>query len=121
MKHCLIVDDSSSIRRVARRILEGFGFRVSEAENCSDALAMCAAAMPDGILIDWRMPDQDCFIVASRLRRMPHGDRTKIVYCTLEHDPMQLATALRRGMDGYLLKPFDREILKRALASAGLI
>jgi CheY-like chemotaxis protein len=33
MKTCLVVDDSSVIRKVARRILEGLDFQISEAEN----------------------------------------------------------------------------------------
>ena len=35
MKHCLIVDDSSVIRKVARRILENFGFTVMEAADAA--------------------------------------------------------------------------------------
>jgi two-component system chemotaxis response regulator CheY len=38
MKHCLIVDDSSVIRKVARRILEDLDFEVSEAEDGREAL-----------------------------------------------------------------------------------
>ena len=38
MKRCLIVDDSSVIRKVARRILENFGFTVSEASDGRQAL-----------------------------------------------------------------------------------
>ncbi len=38
MKRCLIIDDSSVIRKVARRILEGFGFTVSEAADGRQAL-----------------------------------------------------------------------------------
>ena len=52
MKHCLIVDDSSSIRKVARRILEDFDFRTSEAENRKDALDLCRSEMPDCIVVD---------------------------------------------------------------------
>ena len=33
MKTCLVVDDSSVIRKVARRILEGLNFKISEAED----------------------------------------------------------------------------------------
>ena len=39
MKHCLVVDDSAVIRKVARRILEGLAFRISEAEDGEQALA----------------------------------------------------------------------------------
>ena len=38
MRHCLVVDDSSVIRKVARRILEDLDFIISEAEDGRQAL-----------------------------------------------------------------------------------
>ncbi len=38
MKTCLVVDDSSVIRKVARRILEGLDFQIAEAENGEEAI-----------------------------------------------------------------------------------
>jgi two-component system, chemotaxis family, chemotaxis protein CheY len=121
MKRCLIIDDSSSIRKVARRILEGFSFQIAEVDTCERALKACSAQMPDCIIVDWRLPDQDSFAFISALRQMPGGDHPKVVYCTLESDPMQLALALRRGLDGYVMKPFDREAMTRSLQTAGVI
>ena len=46
MKTCLIVEDSSIVRKMARRILEGLGFDVVEAEDGVDALVVCKRAMP---------------------------------------------------------------------------
>ena len=46
MKTCLVVDDSSIVRKIARRILEGLGFEVIEAEDGVDALVVCKRAMP---------------------------------------------------------------------------
>ena len=50
MKTCLVVDDSSVIRKVARRILEGLDFKISEAEDGQQALEQCRGGMPDGLL-----------------------------------------------------------------------
>ena len=44
MKTCLVVDDSSVIRKVARRILEGLDFKISEAEDGQQALEQCRSA-----------------------------------------------------------------------------
>ena len=44
MKHCLVVDDSAVIRKVARRILEELRFSSSEAENGREALDQCERA-----------------------------------------------------------------------------
>ena len=56
MKHCLVVDDSEVIRKVARRMLEHVNITSTEAESGEDALTRCRAAMPDIILVDWHMP-----------------------------------------------------------------
>ena len=56
VKHCLVVDDSAVIRKVARRILEGLAFRISEAEDGEQALTACRTEMPDAVLLDWNMP-----------------------------------------------------------------
>ena len=46
MKTCLIVDDSRTIRAVARRMIEGLNFATVEAENGEEALGKCKASMP---------------------------------------------------------------------------
>ena len=74
MKQCLLVDDSSVIRKVARRILEAQGFNISEAENGQSAIALCRQAMPDGVLLDANMPVMDGFEFLAALRSLPGGD-----------------------------------------------
>ncbi len=44
MKTCLVVDDSSVIRKVARRILEGLDFQIVEAENGEEAIEILPAS-----------------------------------------------------------------------------
>jgi two-component system chemotaxis response regulator CheY len=73
MKNCLVVDDSSVIRKVARRILEGLEFQIAEAEDGEQALEACRRQMPDAVLLDWNMPKMDGYEFLRALRRMPHG------------------------------------------------
>ena len=56
---CLVVDDSSVVRKVARRILERHGFTVREAEDGQKALDACRAEMPRVVLLDRNMPVMD--------------------------------------------------------------
>jgi two-component system chemotaxis response regulator CheY len=121
MKQCLIVDDSSSIRKVAKRILKDFGYEAAEAENGEEALKLCAESMPDSIIVDWQMPDVDSTRLMADIRKLPDGNKPTILYCTLENDPMRMAAAIRHGANGQLMKPFDREALTRSLSSVGLI
>ncbi|HMN50500.1 MAG: response regulator [Xanthobacteraceae bacterium] len=121
MKHCLIVDDSSVIRKVARRILENFGFTVMEAADGRQALDTCTKQMPDAILLDWNMPVMDGFDFLRALRAMPGGDKPKVVFCTTENDLAHIARAMHAGADEYIMKPFDKEIVEAKFQEVGLI
>ena len=95
MKTCLVVDDSSVIRKVARRILEGLDFKISEAEDGQQALEQCRSALPDAVLLDWNMPVMDGYDFLKALRRLPGGDGPKVVFCTTENDVAHIARAQR--------------------------
>jgi len=63
----LIVDDHSSFRAFARRLLEAGGLRVVEAGNGVDAIAAAARERPDLVLLDVQLPGIDGFEVTRRL------------------------------------------------------
>ena len=121
MRTCLVVDDSSVIRKVARRILEGLDFQIAEAEDGEVALEACRAQMPDAILLDWNMPRMDGYEFLRALRRMPDGDRPKVVFCTTENDVAHIARALHAGANEYIMKPFDKDIVTAKFHEVGLL
>ena len=121
MKTCLVVDDSSVIRKVARRILEGLDFKITEAEDGQQALEQCRGAMPDAVLLDWNMPVMDgiAFLRAARAEFGP--DHPRIVLCTTENDVAHIARALSAGANEYIMKPFDKEIVEAKFQEVGLL
>jgi two-component system chemotaxis response regulator CheY len=121
VKHCLVVDDSAVIRKVARRILEGLEFRISEAEDGEQALSACRSEMPDAILLDWNMPVMDGYEFLKQLRQMAGGGRPKVVFCTTENDVGHIARALHAGANEYIMKPFDKDIMTAKLQEVGLV
>ena len=121
MKHCLIVDDSNVIRKVARRILEDFDFSVSEAADGRAAIDQCDRKMPDLVLLDWHLPMMDGIDFVANLRQMEGGKRPKVVFCASEADVAQIARALRAGADEYILKPFDRAAVETKLHEVGML
>jgi two-component system chemotaxis response regulator CheY len=121
VKHCLVVDDSAVIRKVARRILESLEFRISEAEDGEKALLVCRSDMPDAVLLDWNMPVMDGYEFLKRLRQMPGGGEPKVVFCTTENDVGHIARALHAGADEYIMKPFDKDIMTAKLQEVGLV
>ena len=121
MKTCLVVDDSSVIRKVARRILEGLDFKITEAEDGQQALEQCRSAMPDAVLLDWNMPKMDGYEFLRSLRTLPRGDHPKVVFCTTENDVAHIARALHAGANEYIMKPFDKEIVEAKFQEVGLL
>jgi two-component system chemotaxis response regulator CheY len=112
MKSCLIVDDSSVVRKVARRILEDLDYVVEEAEDGQEAYDKCRQEMPDAILLDWNMPIMSGLEFLKVLRAYVGGEKPRVIYCTIENDIGQIAMALKAGADDYMMKPFDRDILE---------
>ncbi|MDX2157908.1 MAG: response regulator [Hyphomicrobiaceae bacterium] len=121
MKHCLVVDDSDVIRKVARRILESRGLEVTEAENGQEAVERCLQRMPDAVLLDWQMPVMSGLEFLGALRLSTRQPRPYIFYCTTENDPVEISRAIAGGANDYILKPFDRSSLEGKLSDAGLM
>jgi DNA-binding NarL/FixJ family response regulator len=68
MTTVLIVDDHSSFRATAKRLLEAEGYEViGEAEDGKSAFEAIARLRPDVVLLDVQLPDMDGFQVAGRL------------------------------------------------------
>ena len=120
MKTCLVVDDSSVIRKVARRILEGLDFQIVEAEDGEKALEVCKRGLPEAVLLDWNMPVMTGIEFLKILRAEPGGERPTVVFCTVENDVDRIREALDCGADEYIMKPFDGDIIAVKFAEAGL-
>jgi two-component system chemotaxis response regulator CheY len=121
MKTCLVVDDSSVIRKIARRILEEMNFQIIEAEDGEKALEICKRELPDAVLLDWNMPVMDGYEFLRSLRQLPDGDLPKVVFCTTENGMDHIARALDAGANEYIMKPFDKDIVAAKFQEVGLI
>lgn len=119
MKHCLVVDNSRVIRKVACGILEQLHFVPEEAEDTQSALDACRTKMPDAILLD--VPKVAGIEFLRSLRREPNGGRPVVVLCTTENDVPRIAEAMNAGANDFVMKPFDRAILADKFAQVGLI
>ena len=117
---CLLVDDSSLVRKIARKIFIGLGFETDEAENGQVALEKCQSRMPDVVLLDWNMPVMDGLEFLKSLRRTEGGREPAVIFCTTETDVDHIQRALANGANEYLMKPFTKEALVEKLALLGI-
>jgi two-component system chemotaxis response regulator CheY len=120
MKQCLVIDDSRVIRTVARRIFEELQFATDEAEDGMAALRACRERMPDVVFLDWDMPSMPGLDFVKSLRGQPGGSRPIVLFCTTENDVDEIANAMAAGANDYVMKPFDRLMLRAKLAEIGV-
>lgn len=116
---CLVVDDSPIIRRILGVMLSRLGFALIEADTVQKALTLCEAALPDLVVVDWNLPDEDGISLVQQLRRLPGGERMKLIMCTVERSVTHIETALSAGADEYITKPFGIDVLETKLGYLG--
>lgn len=118
-RQCLIVDDSRMIRKVSRRIVEGLGYAVTEAENGEEGLARCKASMPDLVITDWNMPVMTGIEFVTALRAIPADRQPRVVFCTTNSGAKDIHKGIDAGADEYVIKPFDETALLTKLQAIG--
>jgi signal transduction histidine kinase len=110
----LVVDDNLQNRDVAEGHLVAAGYRAVLADGGAAALVAFQAQRPDLVLLDVLMPGMDGFETCRRLRALPGGDDTPIVFLTALGDLATHKLALDSGADDFLTKPINRtELLIR--------
>lgn len=123
MIRTLLVDDESAFVRTLRRSLERAGakprVRLDDCRTATAALARLRRRRYDAVLLDWVLGDDDGLELASRIRELPGGGNVALVMLT----GRRVATederlAVTAGLDEFLRKPLDPEILRLRLAAA---
>lgn len=110
----LLVDDSSTMRRIQKTQLTNLGVKdIIEAENGDDAYSKLGGNMPiDIILLDWNMPVMDGITFLKKVRLNDAYKDVKIIMCTSESEKEKVIEALKAGANNYIVKPFTPEGLK---------
>jgi len=112
MQRLLIADDSSVIRKVGKRILNGLGFLVAEAGSADEASRLCDFRLPDVLVVDSSLEGALDLIAGVRARE--RGADVRIYFCLVKADLKHMMVGKRAGADDFLLKPFDRASLEQA-------
>jgi two-component system sensor histidine kinase/response regulator len=110
----LVVDDDESNREIARLALETEGYHVVDASGGAEAIAAFEEHRPECILLDVSMPQMDGFTVCQRIRALPGGSDTTILFFTARRDVEAFDRALRAGGDDFITKPvLPNELIAR--------
>lgn len=114
----LIVDDSASIRRMLKRIVELSGFEVQnvfEASNGREALEVLQKEWVDFILCDIHMPEMDGIELLKVLKQDEVLSRIPVIMVSTEGRPEIVQEVRRLGIRAYVQKPFSPEEIRKVL------
>src|SRR3954452_9776393 len=107
----LVVDDIPANVKLLEARLSAEYFDVLTASSGAEALAMCARAECDIILLDVMMPDIDGFEVCRRLKSNPSTHFIPVVMVTALDSPADRGRGLEAGADDFLTKPVSYVVL----------
>jgi signal transduction histidine kinase len=117
----LVVDDNAANRALAEATLTEEGYEVVLASGGQEGIDAFEREQPDCVLLDVRMPDLDGFAVCARIRSLPEGAHTPVVFLTALRDVDTFDRALQAGGDDFLTKPVrPTELIIRVQAALKL-
>ena len=112
----LVVDDSSTVRKILTRMLFQIGqsYEVEEAEDAETAIRMVRAGVFDTVLLDLTMPGLGGLTALPMLKA--ENPSAKIYVVTSKSDTETVKACKAAGADGFLIKPVHPEKLQKLLA-----
>jgi signal transduction histidine kinase/CheY-like chemotaxis protein len=110
----LVVDDEANIRELLTQEFSEAGYQVSVAANGREALVEVRRNRPDLVVLDVMMPEMNGFDVAAVLKNDPQTLDIPIVILSIVQDKDR---GFRLGVDRYLTKPIDTELLFREVGA----
>lgn len=100
----LLVDDDQLFRMIMVSRLNKLGYRVFEAEDGEQGLAMIRRLQPDLTILDWMMPKLNGPDVCALVRQDPVLQSIQIILMTGHDRPEDIQEGLERGADGFMSK-----------------
>lgn len=107
----LLIEDEESIRTLVTALLEANGYQVVTAATCVSGQMMFASHQPDLTILDLGLPDIDGGTFLSNVRK---NSSSPIIVLSARTDERDKVSALDRGANDYITKPFgSAELLAR--------
>jgi len=116
-KKIIFVEDSPTMRRIIMNSLAKIGFQdVVQAENGLDALEKIEDKNFDMVITDWNMPEMNGAELVTELRSRDKYKATPILMVTTRGMQDDVMSAIKMGVNGYVVKPFTPDVLKKKIS-----
>lgn len=112
----LLIEDNNDARHMLSAQLAAAGYRVFEADNGVDGIALARRERPDLAIVDIGLPGMNGYQIAARLRRDPDTRMLRLVALTGYGQEADRQLALNAGFDAHFAKPLQFESLADILA-----
>ncbi|MDQ7044697.1 MAG: response regulator [Sulfurimonas sp.] len=118
----LIVDDSKIVRRVLTNTMKRYFkapewpvLNLFEAEDGLIAMEQMEKEKIDIVLLDWNMPNMNGEEVVEAVRANKAWMKTRIIMATTEGSKESVLKMIKKGANGYMVKPFNEEAIFKTL------
>jgi two-component system chemotaxis response regulator CheY len=113
----LVVDDSSTMRRIIVNTLARLGYKdvVQGADGVEAWDAMQNNPDIGVVITDWNMPNMNGLELVKKIRAEEKYIDVPIIMVTTEGGKAEVITALKAGVNNYIVKPFTPQVLKEKL------
>lgn len=112
----LVVDDFATMRRIIKNILKQLGFTdIDEADDGGTALNKLKADKFDFVITDWNMPNVSGLELLKSIRSDAALKDMPVLMVTAEALKENIVTAVKEGVNNYIVKPFTAETMKEKI------
>ncbi len=112
----LVVDDFATMRKIIKNLLRELGFtNITEADDGTTALPMLQKYEFDFLVTDWIMPRMQGIDLVKEIRKDPNLSSLPVLMVTAEAKREHIVEAAKAGVNGYVVKPFTTQILKKKI------
>ncbi len=113
--HALVVDDSTTVRRLMELTLSPLGVKLDFTDNGEDAVALAKQGNYDVIFLDILLPGIDGYRVCRTIKGDKHTKDTPVIMLTSKGSAIDKVRGIMAGTNVYLTKPLDRSELIQAI------
>jgi two-component system, chemotaxis family, chemotaxis protein CheY len=114
MANVMIAEDSEATRMMLKDILVTSGHDVvAEAKDGIEAIEKFKSTKPEILLLDYRMPKKNGLDVLKEVKKI---NSTKVIMITVSDEQELIQDCIKTGASAYLVKPFDYDMVIKAIS-----